>query len=63
MRNYILHGKKCVKYAKGNYGSGEGEEPKEAATLKNEVAPVQSDGGEEGRDGVDDDEADGGGPG
>ena len=63
MRNYILHDKKCVKYAKGNYGSGEGEEPKEAATLKNEVAPVQSDGGEEGGDGVDDDEADGGGPG
>ena len=63
MRNYILHGKKCVKCAKGNYGGGEPKEPKEAATLKYEVAAVQSDGGEEGRDGVDDDEPDGGGPG
>ena len=57
-----MHDKKCVKCAKGNYGGGEGEEPKEAATLKYEVAPVQSDGCEEGRDGVDDDEPDGGGP-
>ena len=40
MRNYILHDKKCVKCAKGNYGSGEAKEPKEAATLKYEVAPV-----------------------
>ena len=63
MRNYILNDKKCVKCAKGNYSSGEAEEPKEAATLKYEVAAVQSDGCEQGGDGVDDDEPDGGGPG
>ena len=58
-----MHNKNGIKCTKGNHSSGESKEPNEAAPLKNEVPPVQSNWGEEGGDGVDDDESDGGGAG
>ena len=60
MRDNVVHNENGIKCAKGNHCSCESEEPNEAAPLKNEVAPVQSNWGEEGGDGVNDNESDGG---
>ena len=63
MRNHVADNDNSIKCAKSNDCAGESKEPDEAATLKYEVAPVQSNRGEEVGDGVDDDESDGGGAG
>ena len=63
MRNHVVDNENGIKCAKSNDCSGESKKPNEAASLKYEVAPVQSNWGEQVGNGVDDDEADGGGSG